>query len=253
MKHLLTTLVAASAAGLVVSCGESGPSGAPAASAAPAASTARAAASSSAAAAASAVAPARPRFAGKLTVEMVRNYKPTLAPSMKLAEARPLLEAELGAPTYSDSRRYVWAAADGAECASFAVEIAGDRVGATDGPNKVASADFQQQWGKMCLLRAGVEPRRSPFTGKTFTVAAYAKEASGSNPVHVEGQFVSAGEDGGFHFVLLGDAKDAEAKVRCKLELGASLPSLKEKEAIVVEGTPRGSSELNECFLVKKP
>jgi hypothetical protein len=215
-----------------------------------AAATATAAAASPSA---STAATAYAAFSGKLAVAMVRGY--TL--SVKLSDpfdARVASVAQhLGPPTRKENGRAFWAATDADQCSSL--WIAEDGSGSS--PSNVAKKDFGEQWGKYCLLMAGVSPARKPFTGKVLTPSTFGKQGSWQQ-VRVEGLLgdVTWQQTAARYSFTLIDAKDHAAKSKCTMEMGAAAPKATPKSPVVVECSTGGGSStgafLSDCFVVEK-
>jgi hypothetical protein len=217
---------------------------------APAASSS---ASASALAAASASATAYGAFPGKLTVAMVRGYNVSVKLSDSFDARVASVAQHLGPPTRKENGKAIWAAADAEQCSSL--WIAED--GSASSPRDVAKKDFGEQWGRYCLLMAGVSPPRKAYTDPVVTPSTFGKKASWQQ-VRVEGLLgdVTWQPSASRYSVVLVDAKAPSAKSECSMEMGAAAPKVAPRTPIVLEcSTGSGSStgsHLSECFLVEK-
>jgi hypothetical protein len=218
------------------------------------ASVAAPATGTTAGAAATASATAHRPFAGKLTVAMVRGYQVSASPSDPFDATIAAVAQHLGPPTRKENKTAYWAAADAEQCSSLSFA----EGGAGSGPSRdVAKKDFGEQWGRFCLLMAGVSPPRKPFSDKVLTPSAFGKQPSW-HQVRVEGLLGEVRWQQGasrYSFTLV-DAQVPTSQSDCSMEMGAAPPKAAPKSRIVVEcdtgsGSSTGSS-LSECFLVEK-
>jgi len=168
---------------------------------------------------------------------------------MTADEAVAEVSKTLGKPTGQDARRVVWGASDGVTCRSYSIQV---NAGAVTGGSKrpeVKASEFGEQWGKTCLLEAGVSPERRPYEGKTFSVAELLASKPGASPLRVRGVLSEpqpAGSTGATF--LLTDEATPTAHERCSLELGALSPTAWNGKVVTVECASRAC---NHCFMVK--
>ncbi len=207
-------------------------------------------ASSTSLATASASAPAA-RVA--LDVAKVRDYKLSLKPSDSFEARIAAVSERLGPPTRKENGRATWAAADAAQCSAFWIS----EDGSGSSPSNVAAKDFGEQWGRACLLLAGVSPPRKPFTDPVVTPSTFGKKGSWQQ-VRVEGLLGNVrwqSTASRYSFTLV-DAKVPTATSDCTMEMGAAPPKAAPNTPIVVECGTGGSSStgtyLSECFVVDK-
>lgn len=221
--------------------------------AAPAASSASTTTASAPTAAATPSATAYSPFPGKLTVAMVRGYNVSVKLSDPFDARVASVAQHLGPPTRKENGRAHWAAADAERCS--ALWIAED--GSASSPSNVTTKEFGEQWGRYCLLMAGVAPARKPYTDPVVSPGTFGKKASWQQ-VRVEGllgdvKWQSSGSR--YSFTLI-DAKVPAYTSDCSMEMGAAAPKAPPKSHIVVEcSTGSGSStgtHLSDCFLIEK-
>jgi hypothetical protein len=188
-------------------------------------------------------------FTGKLTPALVGAYQAPTLFGLSADEAIARVTASLGPPTSRDERNVSWAAADDATCRAFSIQLNGKSVGSYSNAPDVKAASFGEQWGIMCLLRAGVEPKRRAFSGKTLSVTELLSSRSTSDAIRVRGTLSEPrpAESSGASF-LLTDATAKDKSQRCTLELGAVSPKAFDGKAVVVQCA---SSACNHCFFVK--
>lgn len=191
-----------------------------------------------------------PPFTGKLTPAMIASFEssPKLF-QMKSDEAVAEVSRKLGKPTGQDKRRVVWGVSDGATCRSYSIQIDGTTVTGADKSSEVKAAAFGEQWGKSCLLAAGLSPVRRPYTGKTLSVAELRASKSNAEPIRIRGVLSEPEPAGatGASF-LLTDAASTTARERCTLEMGALSPTEWNGKTVTVECA---SQACNHCFFVK--
>jgi hypothetical protein len=218
------------------------------ASSSPGATSASAKAASPATSASGAA--AGPVFAGKLTPAMVAAYtSPPGIFGMTADAAIAAVSSKLGKPTAQDEGKVAWAAADDTTCRSYSIRLSGASVTSASSPPAVKAADFGEQWGKICLLEAGVSPKRRELTGKTMTVAELVASKSSDQAVRVRGVLSKPrpAESSGASFLLTDEASPAASR-SCNLELGAVSPKAFDGKTVVVECA---STACNHCFFVK--
>jgi len=193
---------------------------------------------------------AGPVFAGKLTPAMIAAYtSPPGLFGMTADAAIAAVSSKLGKPTAQDEGKVAWAAADDTTCRSYSIRLSGASVTSASSPPAVKAADFGEQWGKICLLEAGVSPKRREYTGKTMTVAELVASKSSDQPVRVRGVLSKPrpAESSGASFLLTDEATPTASR-SCNLELGAVSPKAFDGKAVVVECAGTGC---NHCFFVK--
>lgn len=159
------------------------------------------------------------------------------------------VSSKLGKPTGQDDGKVVWAAADDATCRSFSLRLSGKSVTSASAAPEVKAAAFGEQWGIICLLEAGVAPKRRPFTGKTVSVAELVASKPSDQPIRVHGILTRPrpAESSGASFLLTDEATPTASR-SCNLELGALSPTAWDGKAVVVECAGTGC---NHCFFVK--
>ncbi|MFO0641606.1 MAG: hypothetical protein U0183_20450 [Polyangiaceae bacterium] len=193
---------------------------------------------------------AGPVFAGKLTPALVAAYtSPPGLFGMTADAAIAAVSAKLGKPTAQDEGKVAWAAADDTTCRSYAIRLSGASVTSASSPPAVKAADFGEQWGKICLLEAGISPKRREFTGKTMTVAELVASKPSDQAVRVRGVLSKPrpAESSGASFLLTDEASPTASR-SCNLELGAVSPKAFDGKTVVVECA---STACNHCFFVK--
>lgn len=186
----------------------------------------------------------------KLTPAMIASYEsPPRLLQMSADEAVAEVSKKLGKPTGKDARNVVWGASDGATCQSFSIQTyEGTLTGAYKRP-AVKASDFDEQWGKGCLLEAGLSPTRRAYTGKTFSVAELRANKPAGEPLRIRGVLSDAepASTRGASFLLTDETVPTERE-NCNLELGALSPTAWNGKVVTVECSSRAC---NHCFLVK--
>lgn len=193
---------------------------------------------------------AGPVFAGKLTPAMVGAYtSPPGLFGMTADAAIAAVSAKLGKPTAQDEGKVAWAAADDTTCRSFSIRLSGASVTSASSAPEVKAAAFGEQWGKICLLEAGISPKRREYTGKTMTVAELVASKPSDQAVRVRGVLSKPrpAESSGASFLLTDEASPTASR-SCNLELGAVSPKAFDGKTVVVECA---STACNHCFFVK--
>jgi hypothetical protein len=178
-----------------------------------------------------------PSNAPKLTPARITSFEsPPRLLQMTADEAVGEVSKVLGKPTGRDARWVVWAASDGTTCRSYSIGIyEGTLTGASKG-SEVKASDFDQQWGKACLIEAGLSPTRRPYTGKTFSVAELRANNPGGKPLRIRGVLSEAepASTRGASFLLTDETVPTERE-SCNLELGALSPTAWNGKAVTVE------------------
>lgn len=195
---------------------------------------------------------AAPSNAMKLTPAMIASYEsPPRLLQMSADEAVAEVSKKLGKPTGQDARRVVWGASDGATCQSFSIQTYDGTLTGAYKSSAVKASDFDQQWGKACLLEAGLSPTRRPYTGKTFSVAELRSSRSSAEPLRIRGVLSQAepASTSGASFFLTDEAVPTERE-NCNLELGALSPTAWNGKVVTVECASRAC---NHCFIVQSP
>lgn len=189
-------------------------------------------------------------FAGKLTPAMVAAYtSPPGLFGMTADAAIAAVSAKLGKATAQDEGKVAWAAADDTTCRSFSIRLSGASVTSASSAPEVKAAAFGEQWGKICLLEAGISPKRREYTGKTMTVAELVASKPSDQAVRVRGVLSKPrpAESSGASFLLTDEASPTASR-SCNLELGAVSPKAFDGKTVVVECA---STACNHCFFVK--
>lgn len=189
-------------------------------------------------------------FAGKLTPAMVAAYtSPPGLFGMTADAAIAAVSAKLGKATAQDEGKVAWAAADDTTCRSFSIRLSGASVTSASSAPEVKAAAFGEQWGKICLLEAGISPKRREYTGKTMTVAELVASKPSDQAVRVRGVLSRPrpAESSGASFLLTDEASPTASR-SCNLELGAVSPKAFDGKTVVVECA---STACNHCFFVK--